>query len=183
LEKNSKNNTEVWILDIFDALKTRRSIRAYTDREIKDDDIKTIINAAMMAPSAGNARPWHFIVIKDTNTLSKIKNINPYAKMADNAKAAILICGDISLEKHPGFWVQDCSAATQNLLLAAHGLGMGSVWTGVYPIEERVKGFKELFNLPENIIPLSLSLLGYPEKIPESGSRFEEKKIHYEKWG
>lgn len=169
-------------MEIFEALKTRRSIRAYQDRDINDQDIRKIIDAAMMAPSAGNARPWQFIVIKDREKLQKLKNINPYAKMGDDAKAAIMICGDLSLEKYQGFWVQDCSAATQNLLLAAHALGIGSVWTGVHPIEERVKGFKELFNLPENIVPLSLNILGYPKKVPKSESRFEENKIHYEKW-
>lgn len=169
-------------MDIFDAINTRRSIRTYKDTNIEDEDIKKIIDAAMMAPSAGNSRPWQFIVIKNKKTLEKVKDINPYAKMADQAKAAIMICGDTSLEKYKGFWVQDCSAATQNLLLAAHGLGIGSVWTGVYPIEERVKAFKQLLNLPENVIPISLNLLGYPVKVPKSPSRFEQEKIHFEKW-
>lgn len=169
-------------MDLLEAIKTRRSIRSYTDKDISYIDIKTILDAAMMAPSAGNQRPWHFVVIRDKNILMKIKNINPYAKMADNAKAAIAVCGDLSLEKFEGFWVQDCSAATQNILLAAHSLGIGSLWTGVYPIQERVEGVKALLNLPENVIPLSLCLLGYPKKTPESLSRFEKEKIHYEKW-
>lgn len=169
-------------MDIFEAIKTRRSVRAYTDKDISDEDINKLIDAAMIAPSAGNARPWQFIIIRDKETLLKIKDVNPYAKMADNAKAAIMICGDLSLEKYQGFWVQDCSAATQNLLLASTALGIGSVWTGVYPIEERVEKFTKMLNLPENIIPLSLTILGYPKKEPKAESRFEENKIHLEKW-
>ena len=169
-------------MNFFELIKTRRSIRAYTDKDISDQDIEKIIDAAMSAPSAGNARPWHFIIIKEKELLEKIKDVNPYAKMADNAKMAIMICGDLSLEKHKGFWVQDCSAATQNLLLASHALGIGSVWTGIHPIEDRVVNFSKIFNLPKNVIPLSLILLGYPKKIPESESRFEANKIHHNKW-
>lgn len=169
-------------MDLLEAIKTRRSIRAYTEDEISDEDINIILDSAMMAPSAGNERPWHFIVIKDRDILKKIKDINPYAKMADSAKAAIAVCADLSLQKYEGFWVQDCSAATQNLLLSAHSLGIGSLWTGVYPIEERVEGFKKLLNLPDNVVTLSLCLLGYPKKAPQSVSRFEKDKVHYEKW-
>jgi nitroreductase len=169
-------------MDLFQALHTRRSIRSFTGEEIPEDHINKIIGEAMMAPSAGNARPWHFIVIRDKDNLKKIKDINPYAKMADDADAGILICGDPSLEKHPGFFVQDCSAATENLLLAAHGLGLGGVWTGIYPIEERIKGFRKLFDIPESVVPVSLSLFGYPKVIPKSGSRYEADKIHNEKW-
>ena len=112
-------------MDIFEAIHGRRSIRKYTDEPVSDVDVKKILQAAMVAPSAGNQQRWQFVVVRDRETLERIKDVNPYVPMADHAPLGILVCGDVSLEKHPGFWVQDCSAAVQNLLLAVHGLGLG----------------------------------------------------------
>lgn len=153
-------------MELTEAIHTRRSIRAFTDEPVTDEEITRLISAAMMAPSAGNQRPWQFIITRDKARLHAVTTINPYAGMADKTDLGILVCGDTSLEKYPGFWVQDCSAAIQNLLLAAHDQGLGAVWTGIHPLEERVTGFKDLFNLPDHVIPLAFIPLGHPKKQP-----------------
>lgn len=164
------------------AIHQRRSIRKYTDADVTDQQVETILSAAMMAPSAGNAQPWQFIVIRSKERLAQIKEINPYAGMAQQAPLAILVCGDLSLEKYAGFWVQDCSAAIQNLLLSVHALGLGAVWTGIYPIEERITGVRRLCNLPDHIVPLALIPVGHPAQSPRSSSRFRADRIHNETW-
>ena len=169
-------------MDLFDAIYTRRSIREYEDEPVSDDLIREIIGAAMMAPSAGNARPWQFVVITDPEIKSKIPRIHPHAAMAADAPVSILVCGDLSLEKYPGNWIADCSAATQNLLLAAHGKGLGAVWTGIYPEEDRIQNFRKLLGLPDHVVPLALIPMGYPAYPSRRQDRFEEEKIHYDKW-
>ncbi len=124
------------------AIHSRRSIRKFEDKAVSEENIKDILSAAMMAPSAGNAQPWQFVVVDDRDKLNAVPDINEYAAMAKNAPLGILVCGDLSLEKYAGYWVQDCSAAIQNLLLATHAKGLGAVWTGIHPIEGRVQGFK-----------------------------------------
>ena len=102
--------------------------------------------------------------------------------MAEHAPVAIIVCGDLGLEKYPGYWVQDCSAATQNLLLAAHGKGLGAVWTGIYPMEDRIKGFSDHFNLPENVIPLSFIVIGWPVHEQKYKDRYKEDRVHKNGW-
>lgn len=170
-------------MDILSALHSRRSIRKYTEAPVSDEETRILLDAAMIAPSAGNAQPWHFVVIRDREALKKIADFHPYAGMAAKAPLGITICGDTSLEKYPGFWVQDCAAATQNMLLAATGLGLGSVWTGIYPVEDRVKAFRSLLKLPESVIALALVLLGHPVTPPESKSRFKAERVHLEIFG
>ena len=170
-------------MDILTALHSRRSVRAYTDEPVSAADIQVMLDAAMIAPSAGNARPWQFIVIDDPTILAVAPSINQYAGMVPKAPVAIAVCADLSLEKHPGFWVQDCSAAVQNLMLAATSLGLGTVWTGIYPEESRVRGFSSLLELPPNVLPLALVAIGRPAKQPERLSRFEPEKVHYNNYG
>lgn len=169
-------------MDILEAINSRRSVRKYTDQDVSDEQMQQILEAAMMAPSAGNAQPWQFVVIRDKDTLAKIKEFNPYAAFAANAPVAVLACGDLSLEKFKGYWVQDCSAAVENLLLAAHGIGLGAVWTGIYPLEDRIAAASKLFGLPEHVIPLSLIVIGHPVKQLESKSRFNPERVHKESW-
>jgi len=169
-------------MDAIEALNTRRSIRKYNECEISEETINKIIEAGMEAPSAINEQPWHFIVITDKEILNKMPEIHPHALMAKQATIGILICGDLSLEKAEGFWVQDCSAATQNILLAVHALGLGAVWTGVYPRKERVNGFKEFFKLPENIIPFAFIPVGFPAEKSFKAERFKKSRIHYNNW-
>jgi len=136
----------------------------------------------MCAPSAGNEQPWQFVVIRDRQMLDSIPTAHPYAGPARQAPLVIVVCGDLNLEKHPGFWVQDCSAATQNLLLAARASGLGSVWCGVYPNEERVGAIRELLGLPQHVVPLSLVIIGYPAESKGRQERFDAKRVHSERW-
>jgi nitroreductase len=124
-------------MDAIEAILGRRSIRSYTDKPVAKETVQQLLEAAMAAPSAGNQQPWHFVVVDDRALLEKITTVHPYAQMAKSAQLGILVCGDLSLEMHQGYWVQDCAAATENLLVAAHALGLGAVWTGVHPRSER----------------------------------------------
>jgi nitroreductase len=169
-------------MELMQAILNRRSVRKYSDAPVADKDIHRMLEAAMMAPSAGNAQPWQFVVIRDRTKLETIPQIHPYAKMAADAPLGIMVCGDLTLEKFEGFWVQDCSAAVQNILLAAHGLGLGAVWTGIYPVQDRVDGFRKLCGLPEKVIPLALLVMGYPAQETKSESRYKAKRVHSDQW-
>ena len=160
----------------------RRSIRKYTSSPVSNSDIENLLRAAMAAPSAGNQQPWEFILIKDKNMLTDITKVHPYSQMLKEAALAIVICADLDKEKHDGCWVQDCSAATENILIEAQHLGLGSVWIGVYPKEDLVKGLKELLNLPVRIVPLSIVSLGYPAENKEPSTRYDKLRIHINKW-
>ncbi|QJB55767.1 nitroreductase family protein [Pseudodesulfovibrio sp. zrk46] len=166
-------------MELMEAIRTRRSIRKYEDKPIPDEMVREILDAAMMAPSAGNAQPWRFLVVNDRATLDGMAELHPHIKMVKQAPLGIVVCADLSLEKYPGYWVQDCAAAMQNMLLAIHDLGLGAVWTGVYPMEDRVSAFKKMFNMPENVIPLGFTPIGWPAQQPKSESRFKEDRIHY----
>jgi nitroreductase len=169
-------------MDALETIHTRRSIREYQDRPVPDALVEQVIAAAMMAPSAGNARPWQFVVISDAGLKAQIPRIHPHASMAADAPVSVLVCGDPGLERYPGNWIADCSAATQNLLLAAHAQGLGSVWTGVYPEKERMAGFRQLLGLPERLMPLALLPLGYPAEGGGRAERFDREKIHRNGW-
>lgn len=169
-------------MDAMEAILSRRSIRKYTKKQIPDDLIKKLIEAGMSAPSAGNEQPWHFIIINDPQILSKIPTFHNHAQMLKDASHAILICGDINLEKHKGMWVQDCSAATENILIAAQSVGLGTVWLGVHPRDERIIGLRTLLAIPENIIPFSLISIGYPGEEKPKANRYDVSRIHHNKW-
>lgn len=166
----------------MDAIFNRRSIRKYTDQIIPEEFIEKILRAGMAAPSANNEQPWHFIVIDDRDILNEIPKYHPYAQMLKEANRAILVCGDRTVQKFDGYWIQDCAAATQNMLLMAHELGLGAVWLGIYPRDERVKLTKELFCIPEHITPLSLISLGFPAEKKQPSDRYKPERIHYNRW-
>lgn len=170
-------------METLKAIHTRRSIRKYTGKNIGEDDLIKIINAGMMAPSAGNQQPWHFIVIDDLETKEKITLFHKHSKMILQAGAGIVVCADLKLEKYAGRWMLDCSAATQNMLLAAHDLGYGAVWIGIYPVPNRMKGISELIALPKNIIPLSIVSVGYADEEKPEEDRFKSERIHRNRWG
>lgn len=161
---------------------TRRSIRRYTSKPVAEEIIKELLNAAMSAPSAGNQQPWEFIVITDRKLLDEIPHVHPHAQMCRQAPVAILVCGDLQRETHGGFWVQDCSAATENLLIAANAKGLGAVWVGVYPREERVQAMRNLIKVPEHIIPFALIPIGHPAEKKPPAERFDQARIHTNKW-
>ncbi|HCI56347.1 MAG TPA: nitroreductase family protein [Bacteroidales bacterium] len=171
-------------MELYEGLLTRRSIRKYTGEKIDEKDIELIIKAGMYAPSANNRRPWHFIVIADRNVLDKIMKFHPNASMLKEASHAIVVCGDLEKQHAAGYYLLDCSAATQNILLAAHSLGFGAVWVGIEPRQERVKALTEILNLPVNIRPVALVSIGVPAEKPETmPHRFEPDKIHLNNWG
>jgi nitroreductase len=169
-------------MEVLEAIYQRRSIRKYTHQPVPEEMVREILGAAMMAPSAGNAQPWQFIVITAREILVRVKDFNPHAAMAAGAPLAILICGDLDREKFPGYWVQDCAAATQNLLLAARARGLGTVWTGIYPMEDRVANFSRHFKLPARVIPMALVVVGWPAQNINGENRFKAERIHYETW-
>ena len=166
----------------MDFIKSRRSIRRFTDKKISEEDLMDILAAAMAAPSAGNEQPWEFVVINDKQIMESIMAVHPYAKALRTANLAVTVCGNTDLQLYEGFWVQDCSAATQNILLEATEKGIGSLWIGVYPNEERIGPIREILGLPENVIPLSIVALGYPDEEKEPSKRFNSARIHVNKW-
>lgn len=169
-------------MELWDAILTRRSIRRYTNQSIPDDLIEKLLIAGMHAPSARNKQPWHFIVVRKRELLDKISVIHPYAYMLKEAPLGIIICGDKKLEITEEYIVQDCSAATQNILLAAHSFGLGAVWLGIYPREPRIKALRELFSLPENIIPISMVSVGYSAEKKNYENRFKPDRVHFDAW-
>mgnify|MGYP001068744350 FL=1 len=166
----------------MEAILTRRSIRKYTNQPVPEQVVKELLEAAMSAPSAVNQQPWQFIVINDRKILGEIPKLHPYSLMLRAAPVAILVCGDLQLEKMRGYWVQDCSAATENILVAANAKGLGAVWLGVYPVERRVTGIKKLLDLPENVIPFSIVSIGYPAVKKPPANRYDSSRIHYNRW-
>ena len=160
----------------------RRSIRKYTNEVVSENLIEQILRAGMSAPSAGNEQPWHFIVISGRNVMDDIQKIHPYSHMLKEASHAIVVCGELSLQKYEGYWVQDCSAAMQNMLLMSQELGLGSVWLGVYPQVERVNSLKELLDMPLNVVPLSIMSLGYPAETKDPADRYNPSRIHRDRW-
>lgn len=169
-------------MDAIEAIMTRRSIRKYTHDAVSEELIEKLLRAAMSAPSAGNQQAWRFVVITERGILDEIPKYHPYSGMLKGAPLAILVCGDLELETRKGYWIQDCAAATENILISANALGLGAVWLGVYPREERVSGIKKLLNLPEHIIPLSLIPVGHPAESHPPSDRFDESKIYYNEW-
>ena len=169
-------------MEAIEAIHTRRSIRSYQDQPVEEGVIRDCLAAAMAAPSAGNQQPWQFLVLTDREILDQIPTFHPHAAMVKKAPLAIVVCGDLDREKYQGFWVQDCSAATQNLLLAAHAKGLGAVWVGVHPDEGRVAGMRKLLSLPGSIVPLALIPMGWTADPGKRVDRFDPERIHRNGW-
>jgi nitroreductase len=170
-------------MNYLNTLFERRSIRKYTSTKVEAEKIHELLRAAMYAPSAVNKQPWHFIVIDDRALMDQIMNIHQNASMLQTASHAILICGDEKLQHDKGYWVADCGAATENLLLAAKSLGLGSCWIGIYPRENRMQAFREMFQLPNHINPFALVSLGYADEEKPVPERFKPERIYYNTWG
>jgi nitroreductase len=169
-------------MDAMEAILSRRSIRKYIKKPISNEIVKELLEAGMSAPSAGNEQPWNFIVIKDPKILKKIPSFHNHAHMLNDASLAILVCNDKHLEKHGEMWIQDCSAATENILLAVNAKGLGAVWLGIYPREERIDGMRKLLDIPEHIVPFSLVSIGYPAEKKPQANRYDASRIHQNKW-
>jgi nitroreductase len=169
------------------ALFERRSVRDFLSKPVEPDKIERILRAGFEAPSAHNRRPWEFLVITGREDLEALSGMSPYAKMCAKAAAALAACVNLKLgesrDEHDVWWVQDLSAATENMLLQIVDEGLGGVWLGWYPDPGRVKAFSERFGLPAHLLPFSLIALGYPAKLPQKRDRFEPAKVHYEYYG
>ena len=175
-------------MNILDAISTRRSVREFTSQPISDDDLHTILAAGMSGPSAVNARPWSFLVVRSRDTLCKMADGNgSAAQLLKGATMGILVLGDMTrtFERAPEYWVIDGSIAAQNMILAAHGLGIGSVWLGTWPQEEKINAQRRIFDLPESAVPHSIIAFGYPEESQKNipaRCGYEEDRVHFEKW-
>ncbi len=170
-------------METIAAILSRRSIRRYTDAPVAPELVDELLDAAMHAPSAGNQQPWHFVVITERSLLDAIPSFHPYAVMLHQAPVAVLVCGDPRREKYPGHWPQDCAAATQSLLLAAHDRGLGAVWVGVHPVAAREEGMRALLGIPAEVVPFALVPLGHPAEHPQRVARFDAGRVHRNGWG
>ncbi len=167
----------------IETILTRRSIRDFQNEAISDESEHQLLKAAMAAPSAGNQQPWHFIMVHSSDLKDRLAEAHPYAKMASKAPLVIVVCGDPDNGIYPEFWVQDCSAATQNILLAAHSMELGAVWTGIYPEEDRCSKIRDILNIPQNIVPFALIPVGYPAEAKKPVVRYKRDRIHGDdKW-
>lgn len=181
-QKPVKSDSETVEYQVLENIMTRTSIRSYQDKAVEDEKIEKMLRAAMAAPSAGNKQPWRFVVINDKNTLKTISENFHTMKMAQKAPLAIVVCGDMKNtfpNEGVDYWVQDASAATENLLLAAHSMGLGAVWCGVTPLSERVSLLKEMLQMPEDIVPLNVVLVGYPAEAPTPKDKWKPEYISY----
>lgn len=169
-------------MDALENLLTRRTIRRFTQEAVTEAEIETMLRAAMAAPSAGNQQPWHFITITDRAVLDQLPDIQPHCRQMLLAPLAILVCADVTVERHEGFWVQDCAAAAENILLAAHAQGLGGSWCGLYPRTPWCEGVARLLDLPHHVQPLCLLAIGHPDEEKAPSDRFRRERIHDQRW-
>lgn len=171
-----------------DTLKTifnRKSVRVYAPGTVSEEQLMTLIKAGMAAPSAVDKRPWEFILVTDRAVLKKMADAMPYAKMAAQAPAAIVVCGDTDKQyggRSASYWQMDCSAATENLLLAAESMGLGAVWTSVYPEEDRMVAMRAILGIPAHVIPLNLIPVGIPTGREKPKDKYDPQQIHRNAW-
>ncbi len=169
-------------MDTLTAIFTRRSVRRFTAEAVSSDQVEILLRAAMAAPTSGNAQDWRFVVLQDRVTLEAVTEFHPFSAMLREAPLAVLVCGDVGAEKNPGRWVLDAAAAMQNILLAAHALGLGAVWLGIWPDEKRIAGMARLVDLPAHVHPVALAAVGHSAEQPAPADRFDPDKIHYNRW-
>ena len=169
----------------IDDILTRTSVRSYSGEPVDSAQIDTLLRAAMAAPTAVDKQPWRFVVINDKSILKTISEKFGSMKMAENASVAVVMCGDMEAalpDEAREFWVQDVSAASENLLLAAHAMGLGAVWCGIYPLPDRVEEFSEMLRLPQSVIPMACICVGYPSGTPAPKDKWNPANIHYKCW-
>lgn len=162
----------------------RRSIRVYKPGSIDIGKVRVLLEAAMAAPSAAAKDPWRFVVLQSPDRLTQVAGVLPHGRMLATAGLGIVVCGDLHAA-HDGqlsYLLQDCSAAIENLLLAAHGLGLGACWLGIHPREERMRDVSRLLRLPGHVVPVSAIALGYPAEEKDARSRFNAGYVHYDEW-
>jgi nitroreductase len=170
--------------EVISVILERRSIRKFvSEKQINDDDLRIILQAGLSAPSAGNKRPVHLVVVKDRNLLHEFSAAKGEADMISRASLAIVVCGDENIQSYKEYLLEDCSAAVQNMLLCIHSLGLGAVWCGIPSIlNDCYKTYKDKLGLPVNISPIAAIAVGYPNEVKTPIDRFDETKLHYENW-
>ena len=171
---------------VLNTILKRTSIRSYKNKPVEKEEIEKLLRAGMAAPTAMNKQPWHFVVVTDKGQLQKLSEANPYAAMAAKAPLAIVVCGDMNKAAEGNareFWIQDCSAATENILLATTGMGLGAVWTGTYPSKERCADVAKVLGLPESLIPLNTIVIGYPDADVSPKDKWNTENISYNTYG
>ena len=169
-------------MEAYEAILTRRSVRAYTKQAVPDTLIRDLLVAGVSAPSAGNQQPWHFVVVTDRERLDALAEVLPYGKMLHDAPLGIVVCADPDLQKYEGYWVQDCCNATENILLAAHAKGLGGVWIGVHPQPAREAEVRRVLGMPERVFPLCVLSVGYPAESTGPVDRYQESRVHRNRW-
>lgn len=168
-------------METIKALMTRRSIRAWTAEPVSNEQRQTILEAAMNAPSAADARPWHFVTMDKPEVIRKFTGLGG-TEMLEHATYMVLVCGEVGREIYPGFWPQDCSCAAQNMQLAAHDIGVGCVWIAIYPLEGRVEACRDKLDIPADITPFALLAMGIPAEQLEPEYRFDSERVHQNGW-
>ena len=169
-------------METLEAIFTRRSIRQFTDERVSEEMVEKLLRAAMNAPSANNRQSWHFIVVNEREKLNKIAEIHQYGKMCAHAPLAFICCHDETLEDVRSYGIQNVSAAIQNMLLATRDIGLGGVWLGVYPRDERVKEFQVIFHMPDHILPVGVVFVGHTDKEQTYVDRYQPSRVHYNSW-
>ena len=179
----------------LDVIMTRTSIRSFTGETVSRDQLETILKAGMAAPTAMNGQPWRFVVVTDKDKIAQVFGQGPRSGMFTTAGAVIVVCGQTTMMRKPFgqpdapeteveniFWYEDCSAATENILLAAHALGLGAVWTAGYPAMERIAPISEALGIPAKVVPLCVIPIGVPAENPDPKDKWKPENIHWEQW-
>lgn len=171
---------------VFNNIMTRTSIRKYQDKPVEKDKVEKLLKAGMAAPSAVDARPWHFIVVDDKAVLQQLAAVSPTNKPVSEAPLAIVVCGDMDLALEgdgQDYWIQDCSAVSQNILLEAHALGLGAVWTSTYPAPGRLEHTRKVLKMPTELKALNIIAIGYPAESPQPKDKWDETAVSYNEYG
>lgn len=169
-------------MQAIEAIRTRVSIREFTPENVHEEELNTLLDAALCAPSANARRPWHFITVQDKEMLQTLGEIGRYTGPIGRAPLCVVVCGDGNIQTTREFVLEDCAAAIQNLLLAAHALGLGAVWCGVEMGSDMEKQLAELFRTPEKVVPMAMIAIGRPAQTRTAQNRFDTAKLHREKW-
>lgn len=168
-------------METLKALMTRRSIRSWLPEPVDEEKRKIILEAAMNAPSAADARPWHFVTMDDRDVIARFTGLGG-TEMLEHSTFMVLLCGEVAREVYPGFWPQDCSCAAQNMQLAAHDIGVGCVWIAIYPLDDRVAACRGILGIPENITPFALLAMGMPAEKHGPEYRYDPARLHHNRW-
>lgn len=183
-KSDSNSNKPDLTMTPIENIMTRASVRQFTDKPISKDTLETIVKAGMAAPTAVNKQPWEFVVVTDRAVLDSLLAHHPFSNLK-TATAAIIVCGNMEKTMEgdgQAYWIQDCSAASENILLAAHALGLGAVWCGVYPMQDRIAPLKEILNIPSYVTPLNIISMGYPATESHPKDKWNPDAVHFNAW-